>query len=311
MKTHIAKGLCAGAVLSAAMISGSAWATTTVSLSESIPVDAEMASTATNPFNIVVNFTGGLSATQQTVFSSAENFWESIITGNRYDLALPDLVISAAGVAIDGVGGILGQAGPQTLVRTNGAPQDYAYADTGIMQFDSADLGALEAAGTLFDVIVHEMAHVIGFGTLWDAPSLSPALAGTQSVYTDESGQYTGSYALDTYKAEFSPAASFVPVDIVSGPGTRNAHWDETLFGDGSGLDLMTGFIGGPTLLADSPLVATTLSDTTIASFADIGYTTIVTDPMAPVPVPPALALGLSAFAALGAVSRRRRRAPA
>ena len=35
------------------------------------------------------------------------------------------------------------------------------------MSFDTADLARMEADGSLTDVILHEMGHVLGFGTLW------------------------------------------------------------------------------------------------------------------------------------------------
>ena len=35
----------------------------------------------------------------------------------------------------------------------------------GIMEFDSADLAALEASGQFENVILHEMGHVLGCGT--------------------------------------------------------------------------------------------------------------------------------------------------
>jgi len=34
----------------------------------------------------------------------------------------------------------------------------------GEMQFDLADIGVMETAGSLYDVTLHEMGHVIGIG---------------------------------------------------------------------------------------------------------------------------------------------------
>ncbi|MEY9156350.1 putative Zn-dependent protease [Bradyrhizobium japonicum] len=44
---------------------------------------------------------------------------------------------------------------------------------TGDMQFDTADLSAMEADGTLNDVIMHEMGHVIGIGTILDEQEIA------------------------------------------------------------------------------------------------------------------------------------------
>lgn len=267
---------------------------------------ASQAATVNNPFDIVVNFVGGLTATQQSVFAEAESFWETMIIGNRYDLALPALTIDAEGAPNDGVGGVLGSAGPTSAVRTNGAPQDYAYVTTGSMSFDSADLADLESDGTLFDVIVHEMAHVIGFGTFWNPEIYTATFAGTQNVYTNGTGQYTGAYGLAAYNAEFGLGESYIPVELDGGPGTADGHWDEAIFAGGF-RDIMTGYLNGVSPDADAPFAAATLSATTIASFADIGYMTVVTD-IAAVPLPAALGFGLIGLAGLGGLRLRRRR---
>jgi len=139
----------------------------------------------------------------------------------------------------------------------------FVYANKGRMRFDTADLASLESRGTLFDVIVHEMAHVIGFGTLWTTDFF---IAGSQSNYVSGSGRYTGEYALEIYRREFVENATFIPVELGGGAGTANSHWDEPWPGGSS--DLMTGYLG------PYPI---SLSDTTVASFADIGYLTTVT----------------------------------
>ncbi|WP_094023786.1 hypothetical protein [Maliponia aquimaris] len=274
-----------------------------------VPV-ASSAATLNNPFDIVVNFVGGLTASQQAVFTGAEAFWETMILGNRYDLSFGPLTIDAQGIPIDGVGNVLGSAGPSTAIRTIGAPQDYAYVTSGIMSFDTADLAALESDGSLFDVIVHEMAHVIGFGTMWNPAVYGAVFAGTQNVYTDGTGQYTGAFGLAAYNAEFGLSASYVPVELGGGPGTADAHWDELTFAGGE-RDIMTGFLDSVSPLADAPFAASTLSATTIASFADIGYITSVTDPqyvVSPVPLPASLAYVLIGLAGLGGLRLRKSR---
>lgn len=142
-------------------------------------------------FDIQIVFSGGLTASQQAAFSAAELRWESIITGDVPDVIVPgfglidDLQIDASGVAIDGVGGILGQAGPDFLRPGSSLPVH------GTMQFDTADLAALEASGQLQDTILHEMAHVLGFGTIWSNLGLllNPASQGGNNPrFTGRSG---------------------------------------------------------------------------------------------------------------------------
>ena len=144
------------------------------------------------------------------------------------------------------------------------------------MEFDTADLNWLESNGSLLDVIVHEMAHVIGFGTLWE----------WNGVYTSGTGQYTGPAGLAAYRAEFDPTAAFVPVELHGGPGTANGHWDEDWAGGSNAL--MTGYLGSGNFI----------SDTTVQSFVDIGY---VLEPSTAVLV----GLGLVGFCARG--QRRKR----
>ncbi|MDB2408029.1 leishmanolysin [Jannaschia sp.] len=238
-----------------------------------------------------------LTTSQQAIFTQAEAYWEAALTGYNPLItnAPAAVVIQASAPLIDGVNGVLGSAGP-TFVSIGGG---FAVTTAGVMQFDSVDIDALETNGTLFDVIQHEMAHVLGFGTLWNLEAdLGAEFAGTQAVYVRGSGEYTGTAALAAYNAEFDPLATFVPVDIVSGPGTADGHWDENWAGGRN--DLMTGFLDAPTFV----------SDTTLASFIDIGYLVDLTvnDALAPVPVPPGILLGLSGLGLMGFVGRRRRK---
>jgi hypothetical protein len=220
---------------------------------------------AVSQFNITLQFDGGLTPSQQAIFTAAAKRWESVITGDVADVItdagvnIDDILIDASGDAIDGPGGILGQAGPDGL--RNGSNIPYS----GMMQFDSADLAEMEADGSLVDVITHEMGHVLGFGTVWTYDNL----------YVDGSGKYTGAAALSAYQAEFvgQTNATFVPVELGGGGGTANGHWDEVDGGagptgivDSKGRDmvneLMTGWANTPSFI----------SKTTVGQFEDLGY---------------------------------------
>eukprot|EP00978_Attheya_sp_CCMP212_P040435 scaffold220721_cov37-Attheya_sp.AAC.1 len=135
-----------------------------------------------NGFVVVFEFGEGLNENQKAIFDAAAKRWTEIVqkTTNGRNLRL---VIAASGPRIDGPGRILGQAGPTRLRPSDRLPV------AGIMEFDRADLAALERDGSLKDVILHEMGHVLGIGTLWETKNL---LRGT----TTTNPQYVGANAM-------------------------------------------------------------------------------------------------------------------
>lgn len=200
---------------------------------------------------ITLVFTGEMSAARRQVFENAAAKWDRVMDTSFDPVefegdTLRGLQIDASIIAIDGPEGILGQAGPRALRSDTGLPI------TGIMQFDDADIARLEAEGSFSDVILHEMAHVLGFGTLWPRQNLI-AGAGTNDP------RFTGTGAAREFLALDPDGGAGVPIANTGGGGTREAHWRELIFGD----ELLTGFLSG----ADRPL-----SRMSIASFADLGY---------------------------------------
>jgi subtilisin-like proprotein convertase family protein len=201
---------------------------------------------------IDVRFKGGLTSAQQAAFVTAAARWSRIITADVPSVivegeTIDDIVIDADGVTIDGPGGILGQAGPTQLRPGSFIPA------AGVMSFDLADLAMMEREGSLVSVITHEMGHVLGFGTNWDELGLRQG-AGTSNP------TFTGPIAMrELATLSGGSATRAVPLANVGGPGTRDAHWREAVFGN----ELMTGFLNeGP-----NPL-----SRLTIAALQDMGY---------------------------------------
>src|SRR5215203_5150156 len=150
------------------------------------------AAKAKAPFTIVVEFVGGLNATQKNAFKKAAKRWSKVIVGDLPNVTvgsqlIDDVLIEASGVPIDGPGGILGQAGP-THLRPPSAGAAAFIPAKGRMQFDTADLASMQADGSLNDVITHEMGHVLGIGTIWANKGLlsgsttnNPTFAGTNA----------------------------------------------------------------------------------------------------------------------------------
>lgn len=237
---------------------------------------------------ISLDFSGAMTSIQQQTFIDAADYWNSAITG--YDLTLgyhpdnsayPDrphsLTITVSLPAIDGVNGILGSAGPTTASYYDdnpiGAPTvALYYATTGTMQFDVADVDSMVTDNTFYGVVLHEMAHVLGIGTLWVFNTVNGTIP---SLYVDNTGQYTGANALANWKSEFNrPGDIFVPVELAGGAGTANGHWNET---DGGNLN--TGIISVDTGMDFKNELMTGwassnffISRTTLGSLDDLGY---------------------------------------
>ncbi len=219
-------------------------------------------------FDLVLRGTEALTPVQADAFLLAEARWESLIVRGIADFptvprppclpatspdlppVIDDLVIDVAVSPIDGVGNILGQAGPTCFDTSTDLPLH------GIMQFDSADVADLLADGSFDEVILHEMGHVLGIGTMWD----TTIFGGSRKVITGAGGSnpvFTGPRGV----AEFDllGRAGNVPVENSGSAGTRDAHWRESTFAN----ELMTGYL--------NPSV-NPLSRLTIASLADLGY---------------------------------------
>ncbi|HEV8355780.1 MAG TPA: leishmanolysin-related zinc metalloendopeptidase [Gemmatimonadales bacterium] len=177
------------------------------------------------------------------------------------------VVIYAHLVPIDGVNGVLGQSGPCILRDDPG----YLAAE-GLMEFDTADLAVLEASGQLNQVILHEMGHVLGFGTIWDFdpfPGQKPAnafLVGFGGLDPFFNGDGARSAFFGSAAAGTTFTGNPVPVEAGGGAGTAYSHWRESRFGS----ELMTGFLNS----GINPLSAITVDQ-----FRDLGY--VVNDALA------------------------------
>jgi hypothetical protein len=142
---------------------------------------------------------------------------------------------------------VLGAAGP-CLVRNADFLSLY-----GIMFFDIDDLDFLEQLGFFDEVVIHEMGHVLGFGTLWN-------FGRNLLVGGAPDPRFTGPLAIAAY--DDLGGEGTVPVEgDQGGSGTLFSHWDEATFFN----ELMTGFL-------NSSASANPLSDVSVASMGDLGY---------------------------------------
>lgn len=239
---------------------------------------------AASSYNVNIEFVGTWSTELQDAFTEAADYLSSTILADLPDaivngIVIDDISITATLQAIDGVGGTLGSAGPRDI-RGDGT----FLPSTGAMTFDSADAQNQLNIGNWETIVLHEMMHALGFGTLWTLMDLTSGSVAGGDI------RFTGTNATSVYQTEFSgiagsdPGSLFgVPVETDGGPGTAGGHWDEVLFD----AEIMTGFVdqGG------------FVSVMTIAALEDMGYDTVFDDPnnpndlSGPIPVDPLMDL--------------------
>jgi hypothetical protein len=194
-------------------------------------------------YNIQIKFVGSWTDDLRQAFVlSAEAISDFIVgdipnVGTRRSV-IDDILITASLASIDGGGGILAQAGPDFVRPGSYLPWQ------GTMQFDAADAGYYNGIGIFDDIVLHEMIHTIGFGTIWTNLGL---ISG---------GNFAGSRANAT-----DSRSGLIPLELDGGAGTSYSHWDEETFGT----ELMTGFIDNDNYL----------SYMTIASLGDLGYNVV------------------------------------
>lgn len=239
--------------------------------------DYESGGSAISSYNVRVVFEGAnWSIDLQEAFVTAADYISSLITADIRDVYsdfgdgqgarwIDDLEITAKLDSIDGVNGVLGQAGPTVLRNSTSLPV------LGEMTFDIADAQDLYdddiVNGTTRwnDVVLHEMLHTLGVGSLWAHMGLVQNIGTTANPdyrYTGQNGKFEYEHEFAGVYANDANSAFGVPVESHSGSsGTDGSHWDEVLF-DG---ELMTGYLDGNNYI----------SNMTIASIQDLGYTTV------------------------------------
>jgi hypothetical protein len=193
-----------------------------------------------NPL-IRLSFATEVNADVEAVFQGAVSFWNDIVTndlerarsaklnGNCAGVNLPKdidgLFVDVTIIEIDGESGVLGSAGPcaYQFIDDRWRPR------VGLMRFDEADVLSLLGQGRLDEVIRHEIAHVLGFGTLWRQAEL---LQTDESLDADH--RYVGKHGGEGYRAldgyESGSSSPYVPVENRGGVGTTEGHWRDGIF---------------------------------------------------------------------------------
>ena len=234
-------------------------------------------------FDIEVEFLGSGTASQQQVVREAARRWESVLArgatevdfsgsnGAAADVCFPgqpavnekidDLRVWVVIDSIDGIGGGVAMSGYCWKRVVTFPASDTLQRETilGVVVLDEVDVARMEANGLLLPVVVHEIAHVLGFGNRWEEDGLirNPSVPSSPDVDTHFTGRYATA-AFDAAGGTGYSGGAKVPVENRAEEGSSDAHWRESVFDD----ELMTPFVGG----------GHALSLITIESLADLGY---------------------------------------
>jgi hypothetical protein len=211
-------------------------------------------------------------ALQSQAFDDAVSRWAALIPGKLEPVSVnlaagacrsnspainqvvDDLLVLVSLEFIDGVGGTLGSAGVCSQRMSNGLPI------VANLKLDTGDLGILEGTTRLVDLILHELGHALGFGTLWASKGFleNPSLVNPGAdTHFDGPSAVT---AFDAIGGDVYTGGQKVPVENEEGSiGSRDSHWRLAVFSN----ELMTPFL---------TTGANPLSRVTVASFGDLGY---------------------------------------
>lgn len=203
---------------------------------------------------IIAGSEGSLS---RTVLPGSENLCGQG-TNLGSDEVLDHLRIIVSTSEIDGEGGVLGQATPCII--------EGSFVLTGFMFFDEADVVSLSNNNQLNAVILHEMAHVLGIGSLWRDEGLIIDLVANadntrQPKYIGASGVAQFQLLAEDDQIDFVPVENGFTKNAFNGAGSGsvNVHFDE----DDLLFELMTFRVA----VVDQPL-----STITIGCLEDLGY---------------------------------------
>ncbi|MEO7363195.1 MAG: leishmanolysin-related zinc metalloendopeptidase, partial [Gemmatimonadaceae bacterium] len=226
-------------------------------------------------YSICARFIGdGGTPRQRQAISSAVAKWQRAIVGHVGSLRLresagrcvdgipaidedvEDLLLFVQLAPIDGPKNIIGQAAPCNAYLPVGLTL------MGFLQLDVADLDLMLSEGTLDNVVLHEIGHILGIGTLWNFRRtllVGPVSGGgTDPYFAGATARDQFALLLSTYTGTPVPVENCIGI-TGCGVGTRDSHWRKSVFNT----ELMQGYSN-----RNMPM-----SRVTVGSLADLGYT--------------------------------------
>lgn len=251
-------------------------------------------------FYIELAFTATVSPEIQTLARVAANRWQQVIVGDLPDVTVPaatggtriidDLLIGIDVKALSG--NTIAQAGftdirvGNTGVRANWQPGSSV--GNGLPYVGNVTINtAYKDAPGIFSTIIHEIGHVLGFGTLWSNS------IGTFSSYVSDIGTANpvyrgpnGSAAVREYNRSFGTTGTSVPLyDKVQQlpygyDGSYGTHWRDDIFNNNKPgvplasqyYELMTANYNVLATLPNGQPMPSYLSAVTVGAMQDLGY---------------------------------------
>jgi hypothetical protein len=160
-------------------------------------------------FDIALTFASNIPETMRQGVREAAARWMEIIIGDLPNVGeIDDIEIHVESRALAAT--VLAVGGP-THFRGGGAPLPYR----GTLAFDEDGLDATKERA--YDVALHEVAHALGFGTLWKQMELVKDFTGQSA--------YVGRAAFAMYKFAVDPAATGIPLEPDPDDPTDAPHW--------------------------------------------------------------------------------------
>jgi FG-GAP-like repeat len=205
---------------------------------------------------------GGLSLIAQQAARAAADFWESVIPWRSAITNSNNLNITVSGRSLSyntyAVAGPIFASDRQTVTIDSGL----VYINTQRLSFFDDKYDYLKL------VLIHEFAHVLGFGTLWEpvkfdtgngtsltvGKSLIDRNTATYNIFDSLGKQTYASWAYGDLLGSFAPTAVPLEADIL-------AHWDETRFG-----------VESLTPYAEAVGVRSPISALTVSALRDLGW---------------------------------------
>ncbi len=231
---------------------------------------------STEGFDIVIRPSGPVEADVLAAFQDAASRWEQAIVRGLGDMAVTfdDELCGYNTEPFDGVVDDLVVNLSMRVIPPAAWAAPCVYGPEGLPRVGYVEvnpelLPGLRDLGVLDEIAVHELGHVLGFGTVGQ---FFNNVTGSDTV----DPRFTGPRAL----AEYSLLGRSRGIPVMTVDGVMQPHWESVFF--------------GPEIMATGA-EGSSVSRLTIAAMADLGYSVDlgVADPYAP-PVPAGTCIGFS-----------------